>query len=53
MSEETYVEDFDDTSIFENKAGLAEVITGRKYWENIPLLSCPGHAVPGLNTRAV
>ena len=53
MSEETYVEDFDDTSIFENKAGLAEVITGRKYPENIPLLPCLGHAVPGLNTRAV
>ena len=26
MSDETYLEDFDDTSTFENKAGLAEVI---------------------------
>ena len=25
MSDELYIEDFDDTSIFENKAGLAEV----------------------------
>ena len=25
MSEELFLEDFDDTSIFENKAGLAEV----------------------------
>ena len=25
MSDDLYLEDFDDTSIFENKAGLAEV----------------------------
>ena len=25
MSDENYLEDFDDTSTFENKAGLAEV----------------------------
>ena len=26
MSDDLYLEDFDDTSIFENKAGLAEVL---------------------------
>ena len=54
MSEETqYVEDFDDTSIFENKAGLAEVRCGGNISIDTVLPSLPGHEVPGLHPRAV
>ena len=36
MSDETYLEDFDDTSIFENKAGLAEVskLYRERWWRH-------------------
>ena len=48
MSQELYLEDFDDTSIFENKAGLAEVNILKEYRQ--PTCILLGHEVPGLDT---
>ena len=51
MSEDNFTEEFDDTSTFENKAGLAEVNNIWPAWYSV--LFVVGYEVPSLEPRAV